>query len=541
MKYIFVTGGVLSGLGKGITASSIGKLLKARGLKITAIKIDPYLNIDAGTMNPFEHGEVFVLDDGGEVDLDLGNYERFLNISLGWDHNITTGKVYKSVIDKERHGDYLGRTVQIIPHITNEIKERIIKVSEESGADVCLVELGGTVGDIESMPFLEAVRQLNMEAGAGENSMFIHTTLVPVVGPVGEQKTKPTQHSVKQLMATGIIPDMIVARSENPLEYKRRRKIALFCNVPLEAVVSAPNARNIYDVPRILEEQGVADYVVRKLGLGESVKEPDMAEWYAFVDRLLGAEKEVHVACVGKYIELADSYISHIEAFHHVGALLNSRVSVTFIEAEDLEEDNHESWDVLKGADAILVPGGFGTRGIEGKILAAKYARENRIPFLGVCLGFQIATIEFTRNVLKLQSANSSEFDPDTPHPVIDLLPEQKGITDLGATMRRGAYPVTISEGSRAFELYGKKNISERHRHRYEVNPDYIHMIEEAGLIYSGRSPDGRRMEIAELQGHPYYMGSQFHPEFLSRPERPSPLHYGLIKAALEFKEKKGN
>jgi len=538
MKYIFVTGGVLSGLGKGITASSMGKLLKARALKVTAIKIDPYLNIDAGTMNPFEHGEVFVLDDGGEVDLDLGNYERFLNISLSWDHNITTGKVYKSVIDKERHGDYLGKTVQIIPHITNEIKERIMKVAEESDADVCIVELGGTVGDIESMPFLEAARQLNMESGAGENSIFVHTTLVPVLGPVGEQKTKPTQHSVKQLMSMGIIPDVIVARSHEPLVYKRRRKISLFCNVPLEAVISAPDAKSIYDVPRILEEQGVGDYLVRRLGLEDRVKEPDMADWYDFVERLMKAEKSVQVACVGKYTELADAYMSHIEAFHHVGALLNTRVHIRFIEAEDLEEDNHESWNILRESDAILVPGGFGNRGIEGKILAAKYARENGVPFLGVCLGFQIATIEFSRNVLKLSGANSTEFDPDTPHPVIDLLPEQKEIKDMGATMRRGAYPVAISEDSVAFSLYKKKNISERHRHRYEVNPDYIHMIEEAGLIYSGRSPDGRRMEIAELRSHPYYMGSQFHPEFLSRPESPSPLHYGLVKAALEYKEK---
>lgn len=539
MKYIFVTGGVLSGLGKGITASSMGKLLKARGLKVTAIKIDPYLNIDAGTMNPFEHGEVFVLDDGGEVDLDLGNYERFLNISLSWDHNITTGKVYKSVIDKERHGDYLGKTVQIIPHITNEIKERIMRVSEESGADVCIVELGGTVGDIESMPFLEAIRQLNMESGAGENSVFVHTTLVPVMGPVGEQKTKPTQHSVKQLMSMGIIPDVIVARSKKPLTYKRKRKISLFCNVPLEAVISAPDAESIYDVPRILEEQGVGDYLVRRLDLQDRAKEPDMADWYDFVERLMRAEKSVEVVCVGKYTELADAYISHIEAFHHVGALLNARVNIRFIEAEDLEEDNHESWDILRNADAILVPGGFGNRGIEGKILAARYARENGVPFLGVCLGFQIATIEFSRNVLKLSGANSTEFDPDTPHPVIDLLPEQKEIEDMGATMRRGAYPVAIAEDSVAFSLYRKKNISERHRHRYEVNPDYIHMIEEGGLIYSGRSPDGRRMEIAELRGHPYYMGSQFHPEFLSRPERPSPLHYGLVKAALEYREKK--
>jgi len=534
MKFVVVTGGVLSGLGKGITVSSIGVLLRARGLKVTAIKIDPYLNCDAGTMNPFQHGEVFVLDDGGEVDLDLGNYERFLDVSLASNHNITTGKAYRAVIEKERRGDYLGKTVQIIPHVTNEIKQTILDVGKESGADVVLVELGGTVGDIESMPFLEAVRQLRREVGGEAFCMFVHTTLVPVMSVVGEQKTKPTQHSVSKLREMGIIPDAIVARGTRPLEYDIKRKISLFCDVPLEAVVSAPDAKSIYLVPLLLEEQGLANYILKRLGLPEGPK--DLAGWETFVNSILSAKKTVHIAIVGKYTHLADSYISHIEAFHHAGAALGAKVELNWVESEEIEKGH--GLDVLEKADGILIPGGFGDRGIEGKIQAARIAREKKIPFLGVCLGFQLATIEFCRTVLCMEDANSTEFNPRTRHPVVDLLPEQKDVTNMGATMRLGAHKAVLHKGCKVSELYdGATEISERHRHRYEINPQYIEQIERAGLHYTGRSEDGRRMEVAELDGHPYYVGTQFHPEFKSRPLKPSPTHYGLVKAALAYAE----
>lgn len=532
MKYIFVTGGVLSGLGKGITASSMGRLLKSRGFRVTAIKIDPYLNIDAGTMNPFEHGEVFVLDDGGEVDLDLGNYERFLDESLTSDHNITTGKVYQAVIAKERKGEYLGKTVQIIPHITNQIKNEIRRVAEGSGAEICIVELGGTVGDIESMPFLEAVRQMKTELGPGENCVFVHTTLVPVLGTVGEQKTKPTQHSVKELRSIGIQPDIIVARAKEPLQYPIKRKISLFCDVPLEAVISAPDARSIYEVPLILEEQGLTEFLMRKLQLQE--KKKDLTDWKSFLNRILNPSEEVKIACVGKYTHLADSYISHKEAFQHAGAEVDTAVKLVFVDSEQLE--NEGIGDDLRKVDGILIPGGFGERGIEGKIMAARFARENGIPFLGVCLGFQIATIEIARNVLGLERAHSTEFDPSTPYPVVDLLPEQREVKQMGATMRLGAHPVLIDRNSKAYEIYGKSPIMERHRHRYEVNPQYIDKFEAAGWRFTGRSPDGVRMEIGELENHPYFIASQFHPEFKSRPEKPSPLHLGLVRAALALK-----
>ncbi|NLX47872.1 MAG: CTP synthase (glutamine hydrolyzing) [Euryarchaeota archaeon] len=532
MKYIFVTGGVISGLGKGITASSIGRLLESRGIKVTAIKIDPYLNVDAGTMNPFEHGEVYVLDDGGEVDLDLGNYERFLDISLTSAHNITTGKVYKSVIEKERTGEYLGKTVQIIPHITNEIKAHIVNVAEATGAEVCIVELGGTVGDIESMPFLEAVRQMNQDLGKGRSCLFVHTTLVPIMGTVGEQKTKPTQHSVKELRAIGIQPDILVARCKEPLEESIRRKISLFCDVPIEAVVTAADARSIYDVPMTLEEQGLTDYVMQRFGL--TAKLDELEEWRAFAGRIHDQERVVKIACVGKYTNLADSYISHLEAFHHAGAEAGARVQVVFVDSEVVQQ--YGITEELLGADGILIPGGFGTRGIEGKIATAKFARENRIPFLGVCLGFQIATIEFARNVLGMEGANSTEFDPDTPFPVVDLLPEQKNVKKMGATMRLGAQPVMVEEGSLAFELYGKALIMERHRHRFEVNPKHIEELEKGGWKFTGRSADGIKMEIGEMKGHDYYVASQFHPEFKSRPGKPSPLHFGLVRAAIAHK-----
>lgn len=532
MKYIFVTGGVISGLGKGITSSSIGRLLKSRGIKVTAIKIDPYLNIDAGTMNPFEHGEVYVLDDGGEVDLDLGNYERFLDISLTSNHNITTGKVYRAVIDKERSGEYLGKTVQIIPHITNEIKSHIINVANATGADVCMVELGGTVGDIESMPFLEAVRQMNTEMGRGENCLFVHTTLVPVMGTVGEQKTKPTQHSVKELRAIGIQPDIIVARVKEPLEESIKKKISLFCDVPVEAVVSAPDARSIYEVPMILNDQGITDFIIQRLKL--DAKGQDLADWREFAHRVVNPNKTIRIALVGKYTHLGDSYISHMEAFHHAGAEAGTRVEVVFVDSEVVQQFGPT--DELMKADAILIPGGFGTRGIEGKIMTAGFARENKVPFLGVCLGFQIATIEFARNVLGMKDANSTEFDLNTSHPVVDLLPEQKNVTKKGATMRLGAQPVVVSENTRAHRLYGSALIMERHRHRYEVNPKYIDDFEAAGWMFTGRSADGVKMEIGELQSHPYYVATQFHPEFKSRPNKPSPVHLGLVKAAIKKK-----
>ncbi len=534
MKYIFVTGGVISGLGKGITASSIGRLLKSRGLKVTGIKIDPYLNIDAGTMNPFEHGEVFVLDDGGEVDLDLGNYERFLDISLSSDHNITTGKVYRSVIDKERIGEYLGKTVQIIPHITNEIKHRIMSVAEGSKSDVCIVELGGTVGDIESMPFLEAVRQMNTEMGRGQNCIFVHTTLVPMLGTVGEQKTKPTQHSVKELRAIGIQPDVIVARACEPLEYSIKRKISLFCDVPLEAVVSAPDAKSIYEVPIILEEQGLTDYILKRLGIDAQTK--DLSQWREYLDRILYPANTVRIAIVGKYTHLADSYLSHLEAFHHAGAELGTKVECRFFDSEKVEQDGITK--ELACVDGFLIPGGFGSRGIDGKIMTARYARENNIPFLGVCLGFQIATIEIARDVLGMEGAHTTELDPQTRYPVVDLLPEQRGVTSKGGSMRLGAQKVLVKDGSRARELYGAAEIMERHRHRFEVNPEFIEQLESCGWIFTGRSEDGIKMEIGELKGHPYFVASQFHPEFKSRPRKPSPLHVGLVKAALEHKER---
>ncbi len=534
MKYVIVTGGVLSGLGKGITCSSIGRLLRARGLKVTAIKIDPYLNCDAGTMNPYQHGEVYVLDDGGEVDLDLGNYERFLDTNLSSDHNITTGKVYKKVIEQERRGDYLGKTVQIIPHITNEIKENIVRVGKESKVDITLVELGGTVGDIESMPFLEAVRQLHMESGGTENCVFIHTTLVPVMGVVGEQKTKPTQHSVKELRSIGIRPDAIVARGELPLEYDIKRKISLFCNVPLEAVFSAPDAKSIYVVPGILEDQGLTNYLLKRLNIYAPVI--NMRKWNKFVKNLENPKQSVEIAVVGKYTHLHDSYISHLEALKHASSESKTTVEIRWVEAGDLEEKGAR---LLTGVDGIIIPGGFGDRGTEGKMVAARYARTNKIPFLGICLGFQLAIIEFARNVLKFEDANSSEFNPKTKHPVIDLLPEQKDIKDMGATMRLGTNKIKLEKDSQINELYKRMTIGERHRHRYEVNLDFIDRFEAKGLKFTGRSMDGRRMEVAELDGHPYYMLTQFHPEFKSRPGKASRTHLGLVLAAGKYKRKK--
>lgn len=535
MKLIFVSGGVISGLGKGITASSIGLLLKSRGISVTSIKIDPYLNIDAGTMNPFEHGEVYVLDDGGEVDLDLGNYERFMDLHLGRDNNITTGKVYRTVIDNERRGEYLGKTVQIIPHITDEIKRRITAVARSSGADVAIVELGGTVGDIESMPFLEAARQLGRDLGREENVLFVHTTLIPIMGAVGEEKSKPTQHSVRDLMSAGIKPDIIVGRCSRELSPAAKAKIAMFCDVDEDAVISCPDARSIYEVPLILERQGVADYIVRRMKLSPMTSGRHMEKWEAFLGRIINPTSEVTIALVGKYTALADAYLSQLEALTHAGAERSCHVKVQFVDSDTLLRQDPK--EVLKDADGILIPGGFGVRGVEGKIAAAKYARENNIPFLGVCLGFQVATIEIARDVLGLKGADSTEFRPDTPDPVIFIMPEQQGVTQMGGTMRLGAQDVVVKDGSKAAALYGRTQISERHRHRYEVNPAYIGRFEQAGWVFTGKSVDGTKMEIGELQGHPYFVASQFHPEFKSRPMRPSPLHQGLVDAAMEHAE----
>lgn len=530
MKLIVVTGGVISGLGKGITTSSIAKILQEKGLKVNVIKIDPYINYDAGTMNPYQHGEVFVLDDGTEVDLDLGNYERFLDIPLSGDNNITTGKVYKTVIEKERRGEYLGKTVQIIPHITDEIKRRIYRLARNSGADVVLVEVGGTVGDIESMPFLEALRQIGRELGEG-NRLFVHTTLVPILDVVGEQKTKPTQHSVKELRAIGISPDIIVGRCRFPLTQETKEKISNFCDVPLEAVISATDAKtSVYEVPLMFEEQNLSEYISKKLKIDG--RKPDLERWKEFLKRLENPQDEVTIGVVGKYVHLKDSYISHKESFIHASAELKVKVNIRWIDSESIENGNND----LEGIHGILIPGGFGVRGTEGKIMAAKYARENGIPFLGICLGFQMAVVEFARNVLGYSDANSTEFVPDTSHPVIDLLPEQRGVNEMGGTMRLGSQKVIISENSMAYRLYGEKIIYERHRHRYEVNELYIEELEAHGMRFTGKDETGRKMEILELEGHPFYMASQFHPEFKSRPLRPSRLHLGLVRAALDYK-----
>jgi CTP synthase len=531
MKYVVVTGGVLSGLGKGISASSIGRLLECRGYSVVPIKIDPYLNCDAGTMSPYQHGEVFVLDDGTEADLDLGNYERFLEHSLKGDNNITTGKVFREVILKERRGDYLGKTVQIIPHITNEIRRRIDAVGNAAGADIVLIEVGGTVGDIESMWFLEAIRQLRQEKGA-QDVLVCHTTLVPMLHVVGEQKTKPTQHSVKELRAIGITPDVIIGRCEVPLTEETRHKIAAFCDVPVRGVISAHDAPTIYHVPKIFEEQGLTDYLLQRAGL--TSRENALPEWNKFVDRLSNVEGEVEIAIVGKYTELRDSYISHIEAIHHCEAATGRHVKIRWIESEQVEQGVVK--DPFGGVDGVVIPGGFGWRGIEGKIVAARFAREHKIPFLGICLGFQVSTIEFCRHVLGLEGANSTEFDARSPHPVIDILPEQQGVEELGGTMRLGAHRIVIDPHSAAAKLYGGAEAYERHRHRYEVNPKYIPRIEAAGLRFTGKSEDGRRMEVYELDGHPFMLGCQFHPELKSRPSRPAPAYLGLVRAAIEHR-----
>jgi CTP synthase len=528
-KHIFITGGVVSSLGKGITAASLGRLLKNRGLKVSMQKFDPYINVDPGTMSPYQHGEVFVTEDGAETDLDLGHYERFIDINLTKDSSLTAGKIYWSVLNKERRGDYQGGTVQVIPHVTNEIKECIKKVAK--GVDVVITEIGGTVGDIESLPFLEAIRQLRHDAGRG-NVLYIHVTLVPYLSRAGELKTKPTQHSVKELRSIGIQPDIIVCRTEKPLNRDIKEKIALFCNVEPEAVVQNPDVSTIYDVPLLLEKEGLDDLVADMLAL-ESPP-PDMTEWEGLVNRVKNPRHKAKIALVGKYVELHDAYLSVAEALCH-GAIANdASLEIKWIHSANVSGENVAQH--LHDADGVLIPGGFGDRGVEGKIQAIKYARENNIPFLGICLGMQLAVVEFARNVLGYKDAHSAELAPDTPYPVIDLMPEQRDVEDLGGTMRLGVYPCRLFGGTKAREAYGVELINERHRHRYEYNNEYRDALTEKGLIISGLSPDGRLVEMVELKDHPWFVGCQFHPEFKSRPNRPHPLFSGLIKAALQNK-----
>lgn len=529
-KYIFITGGVVSGLGKGITAASLGRLLKARGLKVTAQKLDPYLNVDPGTMNPVQHGEVFVTDDGAETDLDLGHYERFIDESLSQNSNLTSGRVYWNVIADERKGVYGGQTIQIIPHVTNEIKKSI-KKNSETGADVCLVEIGGTVGDIESQPFLEAIRQFAVEIGR-DNCLFIHVTLVPYLAASDELKSKPTQHSVKEMLSLGIHPDIIVCRTEHPLTEDIRRKVALFCNVDADCVIENNNCDILYAVPMMLKEQKMDEVVVKKLGI--DAPRQDLSDWENMLVALRNPVQTVKIAMVGKYVELHDSYISVNEALKHGGIETRSAVDIHWIDSESLEGDGVDIDAVLGDMDGILVPGGFGSRGIEGKIKACNYARVNGIPYLGICLGMQIAIIEFARNVLGYKDANSAEINPDTEHPVIDILPEQKEVTDMGGTMRLGQYPCSLNPESKSFKLYGASMIYERHRHRYEVNNDYRTELKNGGMIFAGTSPDNHIVEMVEIPEHPWFVAGQFHPEFKSRPNRPHPLFRGFVTAAAE-------
>jgi len=527
-KFIFVTGGVVSSLGKGLAAASIGALLENRGLKITLMKLDPYINVDPGTMNPFQHGEVFVLDDGAETDLDLGHYERFTHAHLSKLNNITTGKIYYSVIQKERKGEYLGKTVQVIPHITDEIKGSLIKVAQD--VDLVIVEIGGTVGDIESLPFLEAIRQFRYDVGK-ENVLYVHLTLVPYIAAAEELKTKPTQHSVQKLREIGIQPDVLLCRTDRSLSKDIKSKIALFCNVAPDCVFTAPDVKSIYEVPLIFHEEGLDEKVIELLNIW--TRKPALTEWRFLVDRIKNLKNEVKIAVVGKYVDLTDSYKSLNEALRHGGFKNDSLVKLKFIDSEELESQNASQ--VLSGVDGILVPGGFGDRGIEGKIKAVQFAREKQIPYFGICLGMQIACIEFARNVLGLKKANSREFDPETPHPVIDLMEAQKAVVHKGATMRLGAYPCELGKGTLAQSIYGEREISERHRHRYEFNNSYREKFSDKGFVFSGLSPDGSLVEIVEYPAHPHFIGCQFHPEFKSRPMAPHPLFERFIAQAAAF------
>ncbi len=533
MKYIFVTGGVVSSLGKGLAAASLGTLLELRGLKVVLQKLDPYLNVDPGTMNPFQHGEVYVLADGAETDLDLGHYERFTNCVLTRANNLTSGQVYETVLAKERRGDYLGKTVQVIPHITDEIKARIREVGVNSGADVVITEIGGTTGDIEGLPFLEAIRQFILEAGTG-NAIIMHVTLVPFIKAAGELKTKPTQQSIAKLREIGLQPQVLICRTEMPLDEDVRQKLSLFCNVPLDAVVEAGDVdHTIYEAPLNLREEGLDSTVCRLLNL--QTKEPNLTDWKRFVQRVISPKKRVRIAIVGKYIELQDAYKSIYESLTHAGAANDCGIDMVLVDAEDIEIEGAEKY--LQGVAGVLVPGGFGDRGVEGKIKAARYARESRTPFLGLCLGMQVATIEFARNACGLESANSTEFDPNTKNPVIAILEEQKDVTDKGGSMRLGTWQTKFLEGSHAHQVYGKTEASERHRHRYEFNMKYRQILEEKGFVISGTSPDGNLVELVELKNHPWYLACQYHPEFQSKPNAPHPLFKAFITASLANEE----
>lgn len=534
-KYIFVTGGVVSSLGKGITSASLGRLLKERGYKVSIQKFDPYLNYDPGTMSPYQHGEVFVTEDGAETDLDLGHYERFTDENLGKYSNVTTGKVYWNVISKERRGDYLGGTVQVIPHITNEIKESILRVSEsEVNPDIVITEIGGTVGDIESQPYLEAIRQFQSDLGE-ENVLYIHVTLLPYLHMAGELKTKPTQHSVKELLSIGIQPDIIVLRLECEVEEGLKDKISLFCNVPKKAVVANYDAEELYEVPLMLEKEGLADLVCENLHLVNN--KPDLKEWRDLVTRAKNPDGKVTIALVGKYVELHDAYLSVAEALRHAAIAFDKEVAIRWIHSEDVNSENVER--ILRDVDGVLVPGGFGNRGIDGKIETIRYARKHNIPFLGLCLGLQLAVVEYARDVAGMEGADSAELNPETPYPVISLMEEQKKIQNMGGTMRLGSYPAVLEKGSKVAEVYGRTEVSERHRHRYEVNDEFVPQLEEAGMRFSGKSPDGVLVEMIELPDHPYFVATQAHPEFKSRPNRPHPLFKGLVGAALQNKENK--
>lgn len=535
-KYIFLTGGVVSSVGKGVTAAALGRLLKERGFSVSIQKLDPYINVDPGTMSPYQHGEVFVLDDGAETDLDLGHYERFIDISLSRVCNVTSGQIYSEVITKERRGDFLGGTIQVIPHVTNEIKHRIGLVSKATGAEIVLVEVGGTVGDIESLPFLEALRQMRADVGR-ENTLYMHVTWLPHIGATGELKTKPTQHSVRELRSIGISPDVIAARSDFPVGEDLREKIALFCDVKPRAVIPLTTVDVLYEVPLILEREGVGELVLNRLGL-EARRKPDWTAWEQMVARARTARPRIRLALVGKYVELKDAYMSVREAVWAASLAADVEAEIDWIHSAELEKKR--GWTQLEQADGIIVPGGFGSRGIEGKIAAARYARETKIPYLGLCLGMQVMVVEFARHVLGSEDANSTEFDRSTPHPVIDLLPEQRGIGDMGGTMRLGLYPCHLVEGSHARAAYDQEVVQERHRHRFEFNNTYREILGSRGMAFSGLSPDGRLVEIGELADHPFMLGSQFHPEFLSRPNRPHPLFRAFVQAAAEHARRAG-
>jgi CTP synthase len=529
-KYVFLTGGVVSSVGKGVTAAAIGRLLKERGFAVAVQKLDPYINVDPGTMSPYQHGEVYVLDDGAETDLDLGHYERFIDTSLNQVCNVTTGQVYAEVIAKERRGDYLGGTIQVIPHITNEIKRRIGLVAKTTGAEIVIVEVGGTVGDIESLPFLEALRQMRSDVGR-QNSLYIHVTWLPHIGATGELKTKPTQHSVRELRSIGITPDMIIARSDHPVDDELRGKIALFCDVERRGVVPMITSQVLYEVVLTLEKSGVGDYLLERFGLSPRRK-PDWSVWEHLVTEIKRPKPTVKVALVGKYVELHDAYISVREALNHAGVTLGVEVEIGWVHSAELEKGR--GWDIVQNADGVVVPGGFGSRGIEGKIQAARYARHERIPYLGLCLGMQLMVIDFAREVLKDEEVNSTEFNRSTPHPVIDLMPDQRDIADMGGTMRLGLYPCQLQPNTRAANAYKQDLVYERHRHRFEFNNAYRQVLQNAGMRYSGLSPDGRLVEIAEMDDHPFMLGTQFHPEFLSRPYRPHPLFVAFLQAVSE-------